>query len=97
MKDSPCRFDEIAGKITSLSMDVRTAEPAADLRERLKRFFGNGGLGLELKADGNDGLIFETGGNVVAAVLLSEGRKTRLRITTNGRTAAVRRFVTTLP
>jgi hypothetical protein len=97
MKAPPCQFSEIAGKIKSLSMEVRTALSTEELGERLKAFFGKDGLGLELKTHSPDGLTFEDDAGIVTAAFFAEEDKTRLRIVTNGWAVAVKKFVAELP
>jgi hypothetical protein len=97
MKAPPCAFNEIVGKIQSLTMEVRTPLSADELRARLSGFFGAGGLGLDIGEDPAGRLLFEGGGGHVTATLHREGDGTLLRISTRGWAAPVKRFVDGLP
>lgn len=97
MKAPPCAFNEIVGKIRVLSLEVRTPLAPAALGERLKVFFGEGGLGLEPAEEGPGQWIFRGGAGHVTATLRPEGNGTRLRIVTSGWAVPVKRFVTELP
>jgi len=97
MKAPPCQFNEIVGKIKMLSMEVRTALSMEDLGERLRGFFGQGGLGLEIKEDCPGRMTFTGGGGTVTAAFRAEGGKTLLKIVTSGWAVPVKKFVTGLP
>jgi hypothetical protein len=97
MKAPPCQFDEIIGKIKMLSMEVRTSLSMEEIGERLKRFFGQGGLGLELSEDCPGRLTFTGGGGYVTATFCAEAEKTVLRIVTSGWAVPVKKFITELP
>ncbi len=97
MKAPSCPFNEIVAKIKMLTLEVRTALSEDELSERLRRFFGFGGLGLGVKADGPGRLTFEGGGGYVAVNFCAEGNRTRLKIVTNGWAVQAKRFVTELP
>jgi len=97
MKAPSCPFNEIVAKIKVLTLDVRTALSEDELSDRLRRFFGDGGLGLEVKVDGPGRLTFEGGGGYVAVKFCAEGARTLLKIVTNGWAVQVKRFVTELP
>ena len=74
MKAPPCAFNEIVGKIRVLSLEVRTPLASAALGERLKVFFGEGGLGLEAEEEGPGQWIFRGGAGHVRATLRPEGK-----------------------
>ena len=97
MKGPPCAFNEIVGKIQVLSLEVRTPLEPAALGERLKDFFGRGGLGLAEAEECPGRWIFRGGAGHVTATLRPEGDGTRLRIVTSGWAVPVKRFVTELP
>lgn len=97
MKAPRCEFNEIVGKIQVLSMEVRTPLEPAAVEERLKAFFGEGGLGLELTEEGPGQWIFRRDGGHVAASFCPVGGKTLLRIVTSGWAVPVKKFVDGLP
>jgi len=97
MKAPPCQFDEIVGKIKMLSMEVRTSLSMEELGERLKKYFGTDGLGLELKEEYPGRLIFTGGGGTVTVTFRAEGGETLLKIVTSGWAVPVKKFVTGLP
>ena len=97
MKAPPCAFNEIVGKIQALSMEVRTPLAPAALEERLKAFFGEGGLGLDPAEEGPGHWIFRGGGGHLSATLRPEGDGTCLRIVTSGWAVPVKKFVDGLP
>jgi len=97
MKAPPCDFDRNLDKAKFLSMEIRTPISTREMKERLTRFFGKGGLGLPVTGEGPDCLRFEGGGGHVQATFCAEGEKTLLRIVTSEWAAAVKEFVCTLP
>ena len=97
MKAPSCQFNEIVGKIKMLSMEVRTSLSMEELAERLKGFFGKGGLGLALKEDCPGRLTFEGGGGHVTAAFCAERGKTLLKIVTSGWAVPVKKFIDNLP
>jgi hypothetical protein len=97
MKAPPCPFNEIVAKIKILTMEVHTALSGEDVSNRLKTFFGKGGLGLGMKVDCPDRLIFDDGEDYVSATIRVEGNGTLLNIVTSGKAVQVRRFVSELP
>ena len=97
MKAPPCQFDEIVGKIQVLNMEVRTALSMEEIGDRLREFFGAGGLGLELKEECPGRLLFEDGGGHVTAAFRAEEGKTLLKIVTSGWAVPVKKFIDHLP
>jgi hypothetical protein len=97
LKAPSCPFNEIAGKIKMLSMEVRTSLSAGELTDRLKGCFGTDGLGLALKEDCPGRLAFTGGGGHVTATFCAESEKTVLRIVTSGWVAPVKKFIADLP
>jgi hypothetical protein len=97
MKAPPCPFNEIVGKIKMLNLEVRTALSGEELEERLKHFFGKGGLGLEIREECPGRLAFSGGGGHVTAAWCPEGEKSLLRIVTSEWAAPVKKFIDGLP
>ncbi len=97
MKAPRCPFNEIAGKVKMLSLEVRTGLSTEELSSRLRSYFGKDGLGLDLKGNGPVRYTFEGNRGFVSAHLEAAGDKTLLRITTSDWAAQVKAFVTALP
>ena len=75
-----------------LSMETTTKLAPEKILVKLKAYFGEGGLGLELTRDTESCLTFEGGGGYVAATLCVEGERTRLSFETREWEIDVRRF-----
>ena len=97
MKTPPCQFNRMLGKMKVLSMEAHTGLSMEDLSARLRAYFGEGGLGLELKVNGPARYNFQSDRGFVSAVLGPAGDKTLLRITTNDWAVQVKTFVSELP
>ncbi len=97
MKAPSCPFHEIAGKVKMLTMEVRTGLSTEELSARLRSYFGQGGLGLELKENGPVRYTFEGNRGFISAHLDAAGDRTILRITTSDWAAQVKNFVAALP
>jgi hypothetical protein len=97
MKAPLCQFNEIVGKIKMLNMEVRTALSVEEIEKQLKEFFGEGGLGLEIKEECPGGLTFTGGGGHVTATFCAEGEKSLLRVVTSEWAAQVKKFIDRLP
>ena len=65
-----------------LTMEVRTRKTTDEVIQKLKRFFGEGGLGLDLREETSTCLTFEGGGGHVTASVCEEGRETCVDLTT---------------
>ncbi len=61
-----------------LNLEVKTKLSQEEVTKRAKKFFGKGGLGLEISEDTPQCLCFEGGGGYVTATLCPEGDKTRV-------------------
>ena len=77
----------ISGK-TSLSED--------DIRRRLRGFFGDKGLKLELSEDNSDCMTFTGGGGYVTATICQEEGKNRVDIVTQEWEYHVKEFISGL-
>lgn len=64
-----------------LSLEKRTKKSPEEVVQELKKYFGKGGLGLDLKEETASCLTFEGGGGYVSATLCSEATGTRLDLT----------------
>lgn len=80
-----------------LNLDVRTKAAQKEVIERLKSYFGKGGLGLELTEEGSQCLTFEGGGGHVTATLCQEEGKTRINLVTQEWDFQVKKFASSLP
>jgi hypothetical protein len=79
-----------------LRMEAHSKLPAERVGEKLKSFFGDGGLGLELIEDSPGCLTFQGGGGYVTATLCTEGHKTRIDLVTQEWDYDVKKFVSEL-
>ena len=80
-----------------LTLDVRTKVAEKEVIEQLKKYFGKGGLGLELTDEGPQCLTFEGGGGHVTATLCQEEGKTRVNLVTREWDFQVKKFASSLP
>jgi len=79
-----------------IKLEVKTKLSREEMAERLKRFFGKGGLGLEMTEETEQCLHFE-GGGYVSATICTEHGKMRLEFVTQEWDFHVRRFASELP
>jgi hypothetical protein len=79
------------------NLDVRTKLKREEILDRLKTFFGKGGLGLEITEENPQCLTFEGAGGYVTATLCSEEDKTRINLVTQEWDFQVKRFASGLP
>ncbi len=63
-------------------LEVKTRLAREEVIERLKRFFGRGGLGLDLTEEMPQCLTFEGGGGYVTATICPEEGRTRIDLVT---------------
>ncbi len=80
-----------------LNLEVKTKLSIEDVTKRAKRFFGKGGLGLEVSEENPQCLSFEGGGGYVTATLCAEGDKTRVTLVTQEWDHQVKEFASSLP
>jgi hypothetical protein len=80
-----------------LNLEVKTKLSQEEAADRLRRFFGKGGLGLELKEDTSRCLYFEGGGGYVKATVCREEGKTRIDLVTQEWDYQVKKFSSELP
>jgi hypothetical protein len=80
-----------------LNFETKTKLSAEEVAERLKKFFGKGGLGLELCEEKPECLSFEGGGGYVTASIASEEKKTRVNLVTQEWEQQVKKFAASLP
>jgi hypothetical protein len=81
-----------------LNLDVKTKLSKEKALQKLKNFFGKGGLGLEIVEETPDCIDFEGGGGRVTATLCpEEGNKIRINLVAQEWDYQVKKFVSTLP
>ena len=80
-----------------LNLEVRTKLTDKEIIEELKKFFGKGGLGLELTEEGPQCLTFEGGGGHVTATFCPEKGKTRVNLVAQEWDYQVNKFASSLP
>ena len=80
-----------------INLEVKTKLSQEEVIERLKRHFGKGGLGLEIKDETPQCLYFEGGGGYVNATICQEEGKTRLNLVTQEWDYQAKKFTSDLP
>ena len=80
-----------------LNLEVRTRLKEKEVLENAKKFFGAGGLGLEVREDGPECLTFQGGGGYASVSVCREEDKTRVSLITQEWEIQVRNFAATLP
>ncbi len=80
-----------------LNLDVKTKVSQEEAMKRLKKFFGKGGLGLDVTEEAPQCLTFEGGGGHVTATLCQEEGKIRINLVTQEWENQVKKFASSLP
>jgi hypothetical protein len=80
-----------------LTLEVRTKLSQEKAVQQLKKFFGKGGVGLEITEETPQCLTFEGGGGHVTVTLCSEEGKTRMTLVTQEWDYQVKKFGSGLP
>jgi hypothetical protein len=80
-----------------INLEMRTELAQEDVIARLKRFFGRGGLGLDLTEEMPQCLTFEGGGGYVTAAICPEEKKIRINLITQEWDFQVKQFAESLP
>jgi hypothetical protein len=80
-----------------LNLEVRTKLKPEEVIEKLKNFFGKGGLGLDITDETPQCLTFEGGGGHISATLCPEEGKTRINLVTQEWDHQVKKFSSGLP
>ncbi len=80
-----------------LNLEVRTRLSREEAIQRLKIFFGKGGLGLEVTEEAPQCVAFEGGGGHVTATLYPGEGKTRMTPVTQEWEYSVKKFASGLP
>jgi hypothetical protein len=79
-----------------INLDVKTKLKPEEATERLKKFFGKGGLGLEIAEEAPQCLTFKGGGGYVMATLCPEEGKTRINLVSQEWDSQVKKFASDL-
>ena len=79
-----------------LRMETKSKLSPDKVGEKLKRFFGNGGLGLDLSEETSGCLTFQGGGGYVTATMCPEEDKTRVDLVTQEWDYQVKKFLSEL-
>jgi hypothetical protein len=79
-----------------LNLESRTKLSQEEVLRKLKRFFGKGGLGLEVSDETPQCLTFIGGGGYVTATLCSEENRTRVNLVTQEWDYDVKEFASRL-
>jgi hypothetical protein len=80
-----------------LNLDVKTKLNQEEVIQRLKKFFGKGGLGLDITEEAAQCLTFEGGGGHVTATVCQEEGKIRINLVTQEWENQVKKFASNLP
>jgi hypothetical protein len=79
-----------------LNLERWTALAPEEAMEELKRWFGKGGLGLEVKEENLQCITFQGGGGYVTATLCEDKGKTRVDLVTQEWDYQVKQFASNL-
>jgi len=79
-----------------INLEAKTKLTPEEVVNRLKKFFGKGGLGLELAEEAPQCLTFEGGGGYVTATLCLDEGKTRINLVAQEWDYQVKEFVSSL-
>jgi hypothetical protein len=80
-----------------LNLEMKTKLSQEETIQQLKKYFGKGGLGLEVTEETPQCINFEGGGGHVIATICQEGDKTRIDLVTQEWDYQVKKFVSDLP
>lgn len=79
-----------------LNLEVKTKATPEEVLDKLKGYFGEGGLGLKLKDDTSQCLNFEGSGGYVTATLCPDDSQTRVELVTQEWEYHVKQFAAQL-
>ncbi len=80
-----------------LNLETKTKLSEEEVVDRLKRFFGKGGLGMDLSEESPQCLSFEGGGGYVTATICPEENRNRIGLVTQEWEYQVKSFTARLP
>jgi hypothetical protein len=79
-----------------LNLEIKTSLTSKEVIQELKKFFGKGGLGLDMTEEGPECITFEGGGGHVTATFCLEEGKTRINLVTQEWDFQVKQFASRL-
>jgi len=79
-----------------INLEAKTRLTPEQVASSLKKFFGKGGLGLELTEEAPQCLTFEGGGGYVTATLCQDEGKTRISLAAQEWDYQVKQFISSL-
>ena len=80
-----------------INLEVKTKLSVPEVCNRLKSFFGEGGLGLKITEETQSCLSFEGGGGYVNTTVCKEGNKTKIELLSMEWEIQVKQFAESLP
>ena len=80
-----------------IKLEVKTKLKQEEVIERLKKFFGKSGLGLEIVEEAPQCLTFEGGGGHLTASFCPEEGKMRINLVSQEWDSQVKKFASSLP
>ena len=80
-----------------LNLETKTKLSEEEVIDRVKKFFGKGGLGMDLKEESPQCLTFEGGGGYVTATICQEEGQNRIGLLTQEWEYQVKDFSARLP
>ena len=80
-----------------LNLETKTKLSEEEVIDRVKKFFGKGGLGMDLKEESPQCLNFEGGGGYVTATICREEDQNRIGLLTQEWEYQVKDFSARLP
>ncbi len=79
-----------------LKLETKSKLPPEKIVDKLKGFFGEGRLGLDLEEETSQCLTFQGGGGYVTATLCQEEKKTRIEFVSQEWEIQVKKFTSGL-
>ena len=79
-----------------LNLEIKTKLTPENVVQKLKEYFGEGGLGLQLTSDTDQCLTFEGSGGYITATLCQEDAQTRIELVTQEWEYHVKQFADSL-
>jgi hypothetical protein len=79
-----------------LKLETKSKLTPEKIVDKLKGFFGEGGLGLDLEEETSQCLTFQGGGGYVTATLCPEEKKTRIEFVSQEWEIQVKKFTSEL-
>ncbi len=80
-----------------INLEVKTKLRQDEVMDRVKKFFGKGGLGLEIAEEAPQCLTFEGGGGHVTVTVCLEEGKTRINLVSQEWETQLKKFASDLP